>query len=112
MERERYPGERRGLRLFLEGLEDVVAEELGQDSLLYRRIRAALGRGDLVALRDARQMFNHQAAELKRKLSLSRAVPSVEAVTGWHPEPAAPTPRGATIIRLPQRRPELDRGPA
>ena len=73
MEQERYPGEERGLRLFLEGLRAAVDAELGRDSLLFHRIRAALERGDLAALRDARQMFNHQDSDLKRRLSLARA---------------------------------------
>lgn len=70
--RERYPGERRGLRLFLEGLVDAVDQQLGRDALLYHRIRLALERGDLGSLRAARQMFNHQETTLKRRLSLAR----------------------------------------
>ncbi len=72
MEQERYPGERRGLRLFLEGLIGAVDQELGRDALLYHRIRIALSRGDLLSLRSARQMFNHQNAAMKRRLSLVR----------------------------------------
>ncbi|MGF1476960.1 MAG: hypothetical protein ACFB6S_15540 [Geminicoccaceae bacterium] len=70
MNGERYQGERRGLRLFLEGLLPSVEKELGRSSLLFHRIRAALKRGDLHSLRDARQMFNHQDSALKRRLSL------------------------------------------
>ncbi len=69
---ERYPGERRGLRLFLEGLIGAVEEHLGRDALLYHRIRLAVERGDLASLRAARQMFNHQDTALKRRLSLAR----------------------------------------
>jgi hypothetical protein len=72
MDEERYPGERRGLRLFLEGLVDAVDAELGRDALLFHRIKIALERGDLAALRAARQMFNHQDTALKRRLSLAR----------------------------------------
>lgn len=72
MNEERYPGERRGLKLFLEGLLGAVDEHLGRDALLYHRIRTALERGDLTSLRAARQMFNHQDTALKRRLSLAR----------------------------------------
>jgi hypothetical protein len=72
MHEERYPGERRGLKLFLEGLLGAVDELLGRDALLYHRIRTALDRGDLASLRAARQMFNHQDTALKRRLSLAR----------------------------------------
>lgn len=72
MNEERYPGERRGLKLFLEGLLGAVDEHLGRDALLYHRIRTALDRGDLASLRAARQMFNHQDTALKRRLSLAR----------------------------------------
>lgn len=68
---ERYPGERRGLRLFLEGIIGAINDQIGPDSLLYRRVRRALDRGDLASLRDARQMFNHQDIHLKRCLSLA-----------------------------------------
>jgi hypothetical protein len=70
MSEERYPGETQGLRLFLGGLIAAVEATLGRDALLYHRVRTALERGDLQALRDARQMFNHQDIELKRHLSL------------------------------------------
>jgi hypothetical protein len=72
MHEERYPGERRGLKLFLEGLLGAVDDLLGRDALLYHRIRTALDRGDLASLRAARQMFNHQDTALKRRLSLAR----------------------------------------
>ncbi|NBB69596.1 MAG: hypothetical protein GVY33_04615 [Alphaproteobacteria bacterium] len=72
MDEERYPGERRGLKLFLEGLIGAVDEHMGRDALLYHRIRTALERGDLWSLRAARQMFNHQDTALKRRLSLAR----------------------------------------
>jgi len=56
--RERYPGERQGLGLFLEELQPVVAALLGTDSLLHHSIRKALGSGRLSALRHARGLFN------------------------------------------------------
>lgn len=108
MEDERYPGETRGLRLFLEGLRPSIEAELGRDSLLYHRVRVALDRGDLAALRDARQMFNHQDSGLKRRLSLAR--------TGQPTRPrcvhrTADACVPATVVRLPARpaaRPPLD----
>lgn len=71
MDGERYPGERRGLTLFLAELQPAVERIVGRDSLLYHRIRAALRRGDLAALRSARQMFNNQPRALKQRLSLA-----------------------------------------
>jgi hypothetical protein len=99
MGEERYPGEARGLRLFLEGLLVAVEAELGRDVLLYHRIRTALERRDLKSLRDARQMFNHQETELKRRLSLARP--------GGDGDPLADDRKGdarlgsATVLRLP-----------
>jgi hypothetical protein len=106
MNEERYPGERRGLKLFLEGLLGAVDEHLGRDALLYHRIRTALERGDLASLRSARQMFNHQDTGLKRRLSLAReqrrAKPSVAARLVVAETAAAPsTPRSAAIVPLP-----------
>jgi hypothetical protein len=100
MEGERYPGETRGLRLFLEGLQSAVETELGRDSLLYHRVRTALERGDLAALRDARQMFNHQDSDLKRRLSLSHASDRPHLVyERADGDPCA----SATVLRLPPR---------
>ncbi|MFW5680642.1 MAG: hypothetical protein ACOC3D_10285 [Pseudomonadota bacterium] len=94
MSEERYPGETEGLRLFLSGLLVAVETTLGRDALLYHRVRAALERGDLQALRDARQMFNHQDIEVKRQLSLAGFEREDEAP---RPEPDAPA---ATVLRL------------
>jgi hypothetical protein len=107
MNEERYPGERRGLRLFLEGLLGAVDEQLGRDALLYHRIRTALERGDLGSLRAARQMFNHQDTALKRRLSLAREQRGLRkpgaARLAVAPEtsPSPPTPPSAAIVPLP-----------
>jgi hypothetical protein len=70
MQRERYPGEQRGLTLFLAELQPVVELLLGQDHLLWHAIRRALQNGHLQALRHARQVFNNQPREIKQLLSL------------------------------------------
>lgn len=96
MNEERYPGEAQGLRLFMRGLLIAVETTLGRDALLYHRVRTALQRGDLQALRDARQMFNHQDSELKRRLSLA----GLERPLNGRRPPRA-TAHAGTIIRLP-----------
>jgi hypothetical protein len=108
MNEERYPGERRGLKLFLEGLLGAVDEHLGRDALLYHRIRTALERGDLASLRAARQMFNHQDTALKRRLSLAReqrrakTATAARLVVADHATTSAgPPPRSAAIVPLP-----------
>jgi len=68
MEGERYVGERRALRHFLQELRPLVATALGRDSVLAYRIERALGSGDLAALRLARQIFHNQPEALKRRL--------------------------------------------
>jgi hypothetical protein len=105
MEDERYPGERRGLRLFLEGLIDAVDAELGRDALLYHRIKIALERGNLASLRAARQMFNHQDTALKRRLSLARQDRRARTIVAPRPPLTLtdePEPRGgAAVLPLP-----------
>lgn len=107
MHEERYPGERRGLKLFLEGLLGAVDELLGRDALLYHRIRTALDRGDLASLRAARQMFNHQDTALKRRLSLAReqrrpkTTTAARLVVTDDGATSAPTPPSAAIVPLP-----------
>ena len=108
MDEERYPGERRGLKLFLEGLLGAVDEHLGRDALLYHRIRTALERGDLASLRAARQMFNHQDTALKRRLSLAREQRRGKTTTAARLVVAddattrpSPPPRSAAIVPLP-----------
>lgn len=65
---ERYVGERRALRHFLEELRPLVSAALGGDSVLGYRIDRALRGGDLGALRHAREIFHNQPDELKRSL--------------------------------------------
>lgn len=68
MDGERYVGERRALRHFLQELRPLVAAALGEDAVLRYRIDRALGSGDLPALRAAREMFHNQPEDLKRRL--------------------------------------------
>ena len=68
MDGERYVGERRALRHFLQELRPLVTAALGADAVLRYRIDRALRSGDLAALRAAREMFHNQPEELKRRL--------------------------------------------
>jgi hypothetical protein len=68
MDGERYVGERRALRHFLQELRPLVIAALGQESVLRYRIDRALRSGDLPALRTAREMFHNQPEDLKRRL--------------------------------------------
>lgn len=68
MEGERYVGERRALRHFLQELKPLVVATLGQDSVLAYRIGQALTTADLASLRRARQVFHNQPEDLKRRL--------------------------------------------
>ena len=70
MQRERYPGEQRGLTLFLAELQPVVELVLGEDHLLWHAVRRALQKGNLESLRHARQVFNNQPREIKQLLSM------------------------------------------
>jgi hypothetical protein len=65
---ERYVGERRALRHFLEELRPLVVAALGDDSVMCYRIDRALQSGDLPALRRAREIFHNQPDALKRSL--------------------------------------------
>jgi hypothetical protein len=69
MARERYPGERRGLSLFLEDLLPEALQACGCHSILPHAIRRALRTGDLDHLRHARTIFNHLPREQRRRLS-------------------------------------------
>ncbi len=69
MNEERYPGERRGLTLFLEDLAPVVALQLGENCLLHHAIRVALRSASLQRLRHARRLFNHLPREVRQRLS-------------------------------------------
>ena len=68
MDGERYVGEGRALRHFLQELCPLVAAALGADAVLRYRIDRALRSGDLLALRAAREVFHNQPEELKRRL--------------------------------------------
>jgi hypothetical protein len=68
MDGERYVGERRALRHFLQELCPLVTTALGIESVLRYRIDRALRSGDLPALRAAREMFHNQPEDLKRRL--------------------------------------------
>lgn len=81
MPNERYPGERRGLRLFLAELlpaveRDDATADGGADSILRHAVRRAVASGDLLHLRHARQVFNHLPRE--RRQSLSAAMLGLE----------------------------------
>ena len=69
MARERYPGERRGLSLFLEDLLPEALRACGRDAILTHAIRRALRTGELDHLRHARTIFNHLPREQWRRLS-------------------------------------------
>lgn len=69
MEEERYPGERRGLTLFLGDLLPVAERELGPDSLLAHSARRALRHTALRYLRHARQIFNTLPREIRSRLT-------------------------------------------
>ncbi len=69
MEKERYPGERQGLTLFLEEIRPIVEIQLGRVSLLYSAIRKALTSGTLHHLRHARHIFNCLPRAAKQQLS-------------------------------------------
>jgi hypothetical protein len=69
MARERYPGERVGLLLFLQGLLPLVHAELGPSSLLLQAIRRSMVTNNLEDLRRARRMFNLLPVDVKRRLS-------------------------------------------
>jgi hypothetical protein len=81
---ERYPGERRGLRLFLEELlpavERAAAGDEAPPSLLRQAIVRALRTGELLHLRHARQLFNHLPREHRQALSVSMLRPKVRPV--------------------------------
>jgi hypothetical protein len=68
MDGERYVGERRALRHFLQELRPLVVAALGADAVLCYRIDQAPRSGELPALRAAREIFHNQPDELKRRL--------------------------------------------
>ena len=87
MDGERYVGERRALRHFLQELRPLVIAALGDDAVLRYRIDRALRSGDLPALRAAREMFHNQPEALKRRL-----------MRGIFETPAAPKPTKRELL--------------
>jgi hypothetical protein len=87
MDGERYVGERRALRHFLQELRPLVIAALGDDAVLRYRIDRALHSGDLASLRAAREMFHNQPEELKRRL-----------MRGIFEAPAAPRPSKRELL--------------
>ena len=119
MEKERYPGEQVGLRLFLDGLRPVVERQLGRSTLLHHQIRKALRTGQLVDLRRARQMFNMLPRDQKREISgaivasadgprLQRPAPAPVGPWVAFESDAQPHPSLPPVIRLDQRREASD----
>src|SRR5918994_2140172 len=107
MDGERYVGERRALRHFLQELLPLVMAALGAEAVLRYRIDRALHAGDLPALRAAREMFHNQPEDLRRRASAVGASLAV---------PGAPRPRRRPARRGPharrQRRSGLTGAPA
>jgi hypothetical protein len=95
MDGERYVGERRALRHFLQELRPLVVAALGEDALLRFRIDRGLNSGDLAALRQAREMFHNQPEELKRRL-----------MRGIFEAPAAKPSKSHLLERYTEREPE------
>lgn len=65
---ERYPGEARGLALFLARIAPLVRRELGGSSMLARAVERALATRSLGHLRQARRLFNRLPGEIRRRL--------------------------------------------
>jgi hypothetical protein len=87
MDGERYVGERRALRHFLQELRPLVIAALGEDAVLRYRIDRALRSGELEDLRAAREMFHNQPEDLKRRL-----------MRGIFEAPAAPRPTKRELL--------------
>jgi hypothetical protein len=95
MEGERYVGERRALRHFLQELRPLAMAALGEDAVLCYRIDRALRSGDLAALRKAREIFHNQPEDLKRRL-----------MRGIFEAPAGRPSKSRLLDRYTQREPE------
>jgi hypothetical protein len=96
MDGERYVGERRALRHFLQELRPLVVAALGDDALLRYRIDRGLHSGDLATLRQAREMFHNQPEDLKRRLM--RGI--------FEAPPAAKPSKSHLLERYTEREPE------
>jgi hypothetical protein len=75
MDEERYPGERRGLRLFLEELMPALEAGGATYALLRHAIRRALLTGALQHFRHARRLFNHLPRGERQALSATMLGP-------------------------------------
>ena len=95
MDGERYVGERRALRHFLQELRPLVVAALGEDAVLRYRIDRGLNSGDLAALRKAREIFHNQPEDLKRRL-----------MRGIFEAPAARPSKSHLLERYTEREPE------
>ncbi len=95
MDGERYVGERRALRHFLQELRPLVVAALGEDALLRFRIDRGLSSGDLALLRKARETFHNQPEDLKRQL-----------MRGIFESPAAKPSKSHLLERYTEREPE------
>jgi len=80
MDEERYPGERRGLRLFLEELLPVLDADGGSHTLLRHAIRRGLLTGGLQYFRHARCLFNHLPRAERHALSAAMLGPRARKV--------------------------------
>jgi hypothetical protein len=105
MARERYPGERRGLSLFLEDLRPAAARLCGTDSILVHAIRRALRSGDLGQLSAAcvthRQEPRPAAHELLERYSHRAPKPFVSFESAGQAAPERPALVSLTHELLP-----------
>jgi hypothetical protein len=69
MDEERYPGERQGLRRFLEQLVAVIEPAPGAGCLLLHGARRALRSGRLADLRHARRLYDNLPPARKSRLA-------------------------------------------
>lgn len=65
---ERYPGEARGLALFLARIAPLVRRDLGEGSMLAKAVERALATRSLAHLRQARRLFNRLPRETRQQL--------------------------------------------
>ena len=102
MVEERYPGERRGLSLFLEELLPALERRGDPNGLLRHAIRRALETGDLRHLRHGRQIFNHLPRAERQALSAAmlerRARPPASRRDDDPPAPPPGRPEPAEVV--------------